>query len=36
MDLKQIFQKGALRSLLRTAFSNGMVRRAFWFILMAR
>jgi hypothetical protein len=28
MDLEQIFQKGSFRSLLRTAFSNGIVRRA--------
>jgi len=28
MDLEQIFQKGAFRSLIRAAFSNGVVRRA--------
>ena len=28
MDFEQIFQKGSFRSLLRTAFSNGIVRRA--------
>jgi len=28
MNLEQIFQKGSFRSLFRTAFSNGMVRRA--------
>jgi len=28
MNLEQIFQKGAFRSLIRTAFSNGIVRRA--------
>ena len=27
MDLEQIFRKGSFRSLLRTAFSNGVVRR---------
>jgi len=28
MNLEQVFQKGAFRSLIRTAFSNGIVRRA--------
>ena len=28
MDLEEIFQKGSFRSLLRTAFNNGVVRRA--------
>ena len=28
MNLEQVFQKGSFRSLLRTAFSNGTVRRA--------
>lgn len=28
MDLEQVFQNGSFRSLLRAAFSNGMVRRA--------
>jgi len=27
MDLEQLFQKGSFNSLLRTAFSNGIVRR---------
>ena len=28
MNLEQVFQKGAFRSLIRTAFGNGVVRRA--------
>jgi len=28
MNLEQVFQKGAFRSLIRSAFSNGVVRRA--------
>ena len=28
MDLEQLFQKGSFNSLLRTVFSNGIVRRA--------
>ncbi len=28
MNLERVYQKGAFKSLLRTAFSNGMVRRA--------